>query len=93
MYAIDELGVEVIRPLDNVSESAADFGLRGFDACARPALGALDGVEDTWGICTRAGKLYKARSRMYRSQIVQANSKYSCESSRQDLHNAVQPAR
>ena len=29
----------------------------------------------TWGICTRrAGKLYKARSRLYRSQILQINT-------------------
>ena len=28
----------------------------------------------TWGICTRrAGKLYEARSRLYRSQILQEN--------------------
>ena len=45
---------------------------------------------ETWGICTRrAGKLYRARSRLYRSQILQVNptSKYSFESSRRDLHN------
>ena len=44
----------------------------------------------TWGICTRrAGQLYRARSRLYRSQILQVNptSKYSFESSRRDLHN------
>ena len=41
----------------------------------------------TWGICTRrAGKLYKARSRLYRSQT----SKYLLESSRRDLHNALE---
>ena len=29
----------------------------------------------TWGICTlRAGKLYRARSRLYRSQILQLNT-------------------
>ena len=44
----------------------------------------------TWAICTRrAVKLYKARSRLYRSQILQANTKYSCESSRRDLHNTL----
>ena len=44
----------------------------------------------TWGICTRrAGKLYKARFQVYRSQILQVNSKYSLESSRRDLHNAL----
>ena len=37
----------------------------------------------------RAGKLYKARSPLYRSQILQVNSKYSLESSRRDLHNAL----
>ena len=42
-------------------------------------------LHSTWGICTRrAGKLYKARSRLYRSQIY-----YSLESSRRDLHNAL----
>ena len=31
----------------------------------------------TWAICTRrAGKLCKARSRLYRSQILQVNTKY-----------------
>ena len=31
----------------------------------------------TWGICTRrAGKLYKARSRLYRSQILQVNMRW-----------------
>ena len=31
----------------------------------------------TWAICTRrAGKLYKARSRLYRSQIVQVNTSW-----------------
>ena len=40
----------------------------------------------TWGICTRrAGKLYKARSRLYRSQILQVNTKYSLESFRRAL--------
>ena len=46
----------------------------------------------TWAICTRrTGKLslYKARSRLYRSQCLQVNSKYACESSRRDLHNAL----
>ena len=44
----------------------------------------------TWRICTRrAGKLYKARSRLYRSQFLQLNSKYLLESSRRDLHNAL----
>ena len=37
----------------------------------------------------RAGKLYKARSRLYRSQHLQVTSKYSLESSRQDIHNAL----
>ena len=34
-------------------------------------------------------KLYRARSRLYRSQILQVNTKYSLESSRRDLHNAL----
>ena len=34
-------------------------------------------VRDTWAICTRiAGKLYKARSRLYRSQILQVNTRW-----------------
>jgi len=37
----------------------------------------------------RAGKLYKARSRLYRSQFLQVNTKYSYESTRRDLHNAL----
>ena len=33
-----------------------------------------------WGICTRrAGKLYKARSWLYRTKILQVNTKYSLE--------------
>ena len=41
-------------------------------------------------ICTRrAGKLYKARSRLYRSQLLLVNTKYSLDSSRRDLHNAL----
>ena len=35
------------------------------------------------------GKLWGARSRLYRSQILQVNSKYSLESSCRDLHNAL----
>ena len=32
---------------------------------------------DTWGICTRrAGKLYKTRSLLYRSQILQQNMRW-----------------
>ena len=32
---------------------------------------------ETWGICTRrAGNLYKARSRLYRSQILQVNIRW-----------------
>ena len=35
-------------------------------------------VHDTWGICTRrAGKLYKARSRLYRSQFLQVNTRWN----------------
>ena len=45
-------------------------------------------IEDL-GICTRrGGRLYKARSRLYRSQILRVNSKNSLESSR-DLQNAL----
>ena len=44
----------------------------------------------TWGIFTRrAGKLYKTRSRLYRSQISQINTTNSLESSRRDLHNTL----
>ena len=46
---------------------------------------------NTWGNCARrAGKLYKAHSRLYRRQNLRINStKYSLESSRRDLHNAL----
>ena len=43
--------------------------------------GGDEGLQDrrlrrTWGICTRrAGKVYKARYQLYRSQILQVNSK------------------
>ena len=40
-------------------------------------------------VIRRAGKFYKARSRLYRSQILQVNTKYSLESSRRDPHNAL----
>ena len=52
----------------------------------------------TWGICTRrAGKLYKAQSRLYRSHILQVNTRWNQDlfekkiekSSRRDLHNAL----
>ena len=44
----------------------------------------------TWAICTRrAGKLHKARCRLYRSKILQVNTKYSLESSRRDLQNTL----
>ena len=37
----------------------------------------LKNLLQTWGICTRrAGKLYKARSRLYRSQILQVNTRW-----------------
>ena len=45
------------------------LGVSGFDS----ACGSLQPM-NTWGICTRrAGKVYKARSRLYRSQILQVN--------------------
>ena len=41
---------------------------------------ALRDFCDTWGICTRrAGKLYRARSRLYRSQILQVNTRWKKE--------------
>ena len=41
-------------------------------------------------ICTRrAGKLQRARSRLYRSRFLQVNANYSFESSRRDLHNTL----
>ena len=34
-------------------------------------------ITKTWGICTRiAGKLYKARSRLHRSRILQVNTRW-----------------
>ena len=51
-------------------------------------------VSITWGICNknntrRAGKLYRARSRLYQSQRLQVNTKYSCERSRRDVDNTL----
>ena len=37
----------------------------------------------------RAAKLYRARSRLYQSQILRVNTKYSFESYRRDLHNTL----
>ena len=57
----------------------------GFDTASRTSPSNLD----TWRICTRrAGKLYKARSRLYPSQNLQENY-YALESSHRDLHNAL----
>ena len=40
----------------------------------RSGLGLFDSPPHTWGICTRrAGKLNRARSRLYRSPILQVN--------------------
>ena len=42
----------------------------------------------TWGICTRrAGKLYKARSRLYRSQILQVNTRWKALAEIYTMHS------
>ena len=41
-----------------------------------------------WGICTRrAGKLYKARSRLYRSQILQVNTRWKALAEIYTMHS------
>ena len=57
------------------SNSELSFGSR-FDLCSSNLMKTVNGEENvnkkTWGICTRrAGKLYKPRSPLYRSQILQ----------------------
>ena len=45
-------------------------------------------VDETWGICTRrAGKLYKARSRLYRSQILQVNMRWKALAEIYTMHS------
>ena len=45
----------------------------------------------TWGICTRrASKLYKARSRLYRSQILQVNTRWKALSESYTMHSFAQ---
>ena len=42
----------------------------------------------TWGICTRrAGKLYKALSRLYRSQILQVNTRWKALAEIYTMHS------
>ena len=42
----------------------------------------------TWAICTRrVGKLYKARSRLYRSQILQANTRWKALAEIYTMHS------
>ena len=45
-------------------------------------------VDRTWGIFTwRAGKLYKARSRLYRSQILQENTRWKALAEIYTMHS------
>ena len=45
-------------------------------------------VRETWGICTRrAGKLYTARSRLDRSQILQANMRWKALAEIYTMHS------
>ena len=45
-------------------------------------------VRSTWGICTRrAGKLYKARSRLSRSQILQVNTRWKALAEIYTMHS------
>ena len=42
----------------------------------------------TWGICTRrAGKLYKARSRLHRSQLLQVNTRWKALAEIYTIHS------
>ena len=48
-------------------ESSINFGLSGPAGCSDMEATGMIGESFTWGICTRrAGKLYKARSRLHR---------------------------
>ena len=53
--------------------------------------GLIDGpelVDETCGICTRrAGKLYNARSRLYRSQILQVNTRWKALAEIYTMHS------
>ena len=69
------------------------------DALASPAKKSCDAplpmmiIVDsgsTWGICNntrRAGKLYKARSRLYRSQILQINTRWKALAEIYTMHS------
>ena len=67
-------------------------------SCTRPAAALRDKrrrkegttTGSTWGICTRrAGKLYKARSRLYRSQILQQNMRWKALAEIYTMHSFV----
>ena len=64
----------VVEPQKDVEQFAALFVPRGEQVVAQPGDLPTE-RERTWWICTqRARKLYKARSRLYRSQILQGNT-------------------
>ena len=70
--SLDQSNSKLVRVSTNIEETSEELP-RNFRYA--PSAPWLDRPSwKTWGICTqRAGKLYKARSRLYRSQILQVN--------------------
>ena len=55
------------------------------------SVGKLAVEKETWGICTRrAGKLNKARYRLYRSQMLQVNMRWKALAEIYTLHSFAQ---
>ena len=58
------------------------------DADIREPLAARELIILTWAICTRrAGKLYEARSRLHRSQILQVNIRWKALAEIYTMHS------
>ena len=54
----------------------------------RGSSGPLAKAVETWGICTRrAGKLYKARSRLYRRRFLQVNTRWKALAEIYTMHS------
>ena len=63
------------------------FPLKSFQAAATPRHHPSPDAGRAWARVSKTN--YKARSRLDRSQLLQANNKCAIESSRRDLHNAL----
>ena len=62
--------------------------LRFFPVIARRSIASDSANRRTWAICTRrAGKLYKARSRLYRSHILQVNMRWKALAEIYTMHS------